>query len=280
MKIGFIGAGKVGFTLGKYFSINGIEVSGYFSKNPESAKSAAQFTNSQFYGTINDLIRDSEVIFITVPDGEISTVWEQIKTLGMRDRLFCHCSGAMSSTVFSDITDFDCYGYSVHPFFAVSDKLESYKELSHALFTIEGPVEKREKVADILKKCDNQVVFIDADSKVRYHMAAVFASNLVNGLMETAITELVKCGFETDDAKNALLGLALNNLNHLYDKQLEDILTGPVERCDTGTVKKHLENITGDSREIYTLLSKKVLDIAKRKNPERDYLEMEELLNG
>ena len=43
---------------------------------------------------------------------------------------------------------------------------------------------------------------------------------------------------------------------------------------------KHLNNISDDTRDIYILLSKKVLQIAKRKNPDRDYGKMEELLNG
>ena len=45
MKIGFIGAGKVGFSLGKYLqnncSQNDVEIVGYFSKSLKSAKSAA-----------------------------------------------------------------------------------------------------------------------------------------------------------------------------------------------------------------------------------------------
>jgi predicted short-subunit dehydrogenase-like oxidoreductase (DUF2520 family) len=69
-------------------------------------------------------------------------------------------------------------------------------------------------------------------------------------------------------------------VEHLEDGSLEAALTGPVERGDTQTVKKHIDNISGDSRAIYILLSKRVLQIAKRKNPERDYRKMEELLNG
>ena len=33
MRIGFIGAGKVGFSLGKYFLLNEYEISGYFNRN-------------------------------------------------------------------------------------------------------------------------------------------------------------------------------------------------------------------------------------------------------
>ena len=39
--IGFIGAGRVGFTLGRYFVENGLNVSGYYSRTYEHAVSAS-----------------------------------------------------------------------------------------------------------------------------------------------------------------------------------------------------------------------------------------------
>ena len=53
LKTGFIGAGKVGFTLGKYFSnttdANSIKVTGYYSRNTQSAEEAANFTGSEAF---------------------------------------------------------------------------------------------------------------------------------------------------------------------------------------------------------------------------------------
>ena len=66
MKIGFIGAGKVGFSLGRYFMEHHMDVSGYYSQNPESAKAAAVFTQTAFFETLEDVVRKSEVIFLTV----------------------------------------------------------------------------------------------------------------------------------------------------------------------------------------------------------------------
>lgn len=57
MAVGFIGAGKVGFSLGRYFTGHSIRVSGYYSRNPKSAHEAADFTGTGFYATIDDLIR-------------------------------------------------------------------------------------------------------------------------------------------------------------------------------------------------------------------------------
>ena len=85
MKIGIIGAGKVGFTLGKFFSQGGVRVTGYYSRDPDSAREAAAFTQSSFYGSLQPLIEDSDAIFITVPDKEIT------------NKYICHCSGALSA---------------------------------------------------------------------------------------------------------------------------------------------------------------------------------------
>ena len=104
MKTGIIGAGKVGFTLGKFFSQGGIKITGYYSRNPESARQAAAFTDSSFYDNLEKLIEDSDAIFITVPDRAITEVYRQISRYEINDKYICHCSGAMSSgDAFPDI---------------------------------------------------------------------------------------------------------------------------------------------------------------------------------
>ena len=54
MKIGFIGAGKVGFSLGRFFVQGGIPVTGYYSRHRESAVEAAAFTGTEQYDTAAD----------------------------------------------------------------------------------------------------------------------------------------------------------------------------------------------------------------------------------
>ena len=52
MKIGFVGAGKVGFSLGKYMTEHGVSVSGYYSKNIDSAREASEFTDTKYDGSM------------------------------------------------------------------------------------------------------------------------------------------------------------------------------------------------------------------------------------
>ena len=53
--IGFIGAGKVGFSMGKYLSDSGEHLSGYYSRTLESAEQAATFTGAKAFDTFQFL---------------------------------------------------------------------------------------------------------------------------------------------------------------------------------------------------------------------------------
>lgn len=278
MKIGFVGAGKVGYSLGRYLKEHHISIAGYYSRTLQSAMDAAEFTETNYYSTLEEIVEDSEVLFITVPDGAIAEVWDQLKTLQVTDKIICHCSGVLSSQIFSDIAEYQCYGYSIHPLLAISSKQNSYKELSNAIFTIEGETDYLQDMKQMIASCGNQVIEMKPQEKVRYHAAAVLSSNLVLALLETATEELIACGFTKDEAKSALLPLICGNVEHLRQQSIEEALTGPVERCDMSTVKSHLDKLSGENREIYRLLSNKACLIAKRKNETRNYKEMEDIL--
>ena len=160
MRFGFIGAGKVGFSLGKYFSDNNLNLSGYYSKNINSAKEAAMFTNSNYYTKLDDIIKNSDVIFITTPDGIIKSVWDSINKELINNKIICHCSGSLSSEVFSNIENHNSYGYSIHPLFAFSDKYNSHKTLNKAFVTIEGSQEYINYFIDIFTSLGNKVKVI------------------------------------------------------------------------------------------------------------------------
>lgn len=278
MKFGFIGAGKVGFSLGKYLADNNQTVVGYYSEFEKDAIEAAEFTGSKIYTDLESLVKDSEVLFLTVPDGLIETVWNQVKETDISGKIICHTSGALSSEVFSDISERGGFGFSIHPLFAVSDKYYSYKELSGSYFTIEGSKEKIEDMKTLFESFGNTVCIISKEDKVKYHGAAAIASNLVVGLIGLSEQLLVECGFDKEAAHNALAPIIKGNVEHILKDGCEKALTGPIERNDIETVKKHLAVLEGDSHAAYQAASRQVLEIAKKKNKDRDYSKIEEVL--
>lgn len=258
MNIGFIGAGRVGCSLGKYFNLHGFFVSGYYSRSMQSAETAAELTGSKVFDDPKDLIRESDMIFLTVPDGMIEKVADEIMSFDLFGKTLCHCSGAMSSEVFSQM---DEYGgrCSMHPLMAVSSR--EY-DVSNAFFTIEGNEKAIVEVRNILDVCGNTYQEIDKSHKVRYHAAAAVASNLAVGLFDMAIEMLMECGFDRDKAMEALTPLATGNVAAVMEKGPKEALTGPVSRGDDFTVSKHLQILSQEEREIYRLLSLRLLRLA------------------
>ncbi len=278
MEIGFIGAGKVGFSLGKYFCEHGLNVTGYYSRNPQSALQAAEFTSTMYFSDIGSIVEASDTLFLTVPDGTIKELWDYIEKLPIKNKIICHCSGSLSSSVFSNIDNHNAYGYSIHPLLGISDKLNSYKELSNAFFTLEGSQGHLYEMQMLLKHLGNSVQIISPENKAVYHSAAVFCSNFIVALAQTSIDLLKDCGFDEQKASLALYPLMFGNMKNIVNQGTVKALTGPIERCDIETVARNISCLDGMNKQLYIMLSQKLISIAKRKNPNYNYSELKKMI--
>ncbi len=282
MKVGFIGAGKAGFSLGKYFADGGITVTGYYSLHENSARAAAEFTGSQFFGELSDLLKESGVIFLTVPDGAVSSVYGELCKFDIKGKQICHCSGVMTAAAaFPGISRRGAFGYSIHPLFPISDKTESYRKMAGAFFCIEGSFEHLDEWKSVLEGLGFHVQMIDGKDKPKYHAACAISSNLFCALADESIELLTQCGFTRETALTALSPLIRQNTENILRYGPTNALTGAVERNDIQTVEKHLSCFSTDNeRELYRAVSQRLIRIAKEKNPQNDYSELEKLLTG
>ena len=274
MRVGVLGAGKVGVSLGKYIVENGtrtdLHLQGYYSRKESDAAAAASFTRSHVFASARQAVEDCDLIFLTVPDGRIAQLAGELKSLPVEGKFFCHASGALSADVMQCLRERGAMAASLHPICAVSDRFTGYRELEGCCFTVEGDPALCRMLRQYFEQMGNFVGEISGKEKVRYHMAAVFASNLVLGLYDTAAQILRSCGLEEDFSARALAPLFLKNAARAASDGVEAALTGPVERGDAETVRRHLEAARGDEAEIYRLLSRRLADIARRKHPERE----------
>ena len=74
MKIGFIGAGRAGCSLGKYLSDHdhlweNTVVTGFYSLRKQDAKWAADFTASSCFADLKSVVDASDTIVISTPEG-------------------------------------------------------------------------------------------------------------------------------------------------------------------------------------------------------------------
>lgn len=280
MVIGFIGAGRTGCTLGKY--LNGYTtVAGYYSRTRQSADDAATFTQSRAFYDLETLVNNCDTIFITTPDGVISGVWERIRHYNLKNKIVCHFSGSLSSGIFSGIGVTGASCCSVHPMYAFSDKYTSYLQFNTACLSVEGQETAVQEVKGLFCGLGHKVFTINSCDKAKYHAAAVFASNYVTGAIHIAIQLLKECGFNESDARKLLAPVSLGNINSVLADGTVKALTGPVERGDISTIKKHLD-VLGDESiiKIYKELGSVLVSIAEEKNPGRDYTGLKDCLSG
>lgn len=281
--IGIIGAGKVGVSLGRYLS--GLEYTnlvGYYSRSLDSSAYAAKVTNSGKFTSIEKLVEKSNVILITTPDDQISEIWSTISKFSIQNKIVCHCSGSLSSEIFFDISSKGASGCSMHPILAISSKENSYKDLSSAFFTLEGQNKAIEFFSRVLDSKRNKYKVLSKTEKTKYHISSVFISNLIIAMGNISVKLLSDYDFSQEEALDALKSLAVGNMDKFFARGPQNALTGPVERNDLGTVEKHLKALSDDKYEnienIYRLLSLELVGIAKEKNNDRDYSNLENLL--
>ncbi|GAA5108537.1 Rossmann-like and DUF2520 domain-containing protein [Orbus sasakiae] len=272
MKIGFIGAGKVGSTLAKYFISQGISVAGFYSQSFANAEQVCQFTGCKPYTSIAALLDDSDVILITVPDSQIANVWSELCLLPLNNKLVGHCSGLLSSDIFMFNQSVYPFGFSLHPLYAIYDRFTCYQSMHHAYFTLQSDSETvLNQLQHIFTALPNHISVIDGAQKSLYHAACVLLSNHVIALAQIGSDMLKQCGLDEQFSEQAWHPLFLGNAQSLCQYGTLAALTGPIERADVETIKQHLTALSPDIKPLYQQLSLVLLKISQQKHPQRDY---------
>ncbi len=275
---GFAGPGKVGCSLGMLFAACGLPLAGYAGRNAASTIAAAKLTGTRSFADITELVAASDILFLTVPDGSITSVWEEIRHLPLAGKIVCHCSGSLPAAILEHSTELCTGACSLHPLYAVSSRDAAWQGQRTAVFTLEGDAAAVKGMQKWLVPANLQIQLLNDVDKTLYHAAAVFASNLMIGLAQEACDLLEGCGFSPDRALQALRPLLAGNMQRLFDMGPDRALTGPIERNDCQTVAHHLAALHGDSREVYRLLSARLVRTAAAMHPQRDMYRLRNLL--
>jgi predicted short-subunit dehydrogenase-like oxidoreductase (DUF2520 family) len=278
MKIGIIGSGRVGYSMGKYLSVGGEDVVGYYDRHPKRAADAASFTQTKSFTDLSQLVELSDTLFITTQDGEIANIWDCISQYDLKNKIISHFSGSLSSDVFQGIDETGAKGLSIHPMLAFSDKYNSYLQLNEAFFTLEGNDDAVRTMSEILAAHGNHVLHVSKEDKALYHCATSVLSNHVVAVLQSGYEMLEAAGFSTEDAIRSTANLVKCNVENVIANGPVNALTGPIERNDVGTVQKHLSSLNDAQKARYCNLGMKIVEIAMEKHPEKDYEDMISLL--
>ena len=281
IKIGFIGPGKVGVSLGRYFTHKGLILSGFYGSNTETTTYAAKITKSKFYDNIQDIIKDSDILFITTPDDIISIIDKELSKFDLKNKSICHASGSLKSNVLCNAKQSGALVYSIHPIYALSNKNTDLKDMERLYFSIEGDYfdEENSILGQAIKTLGNKYFLRDKESSSIYHLANVFVSNLTLSLLNIGTSYLSKLGLNEEEALQAIKPLVQGNIESIVKRGFVNSLTGPVLRGDITTIEKHLSVLEKKDEEIYKSLSLNLLSLVAKRD-EKIENSIEDLLSG
>ncbi|WP_303867397.1 Rossmann-like and DUF2520 domain-containing protein [Acetobacterium wieringae] len=255
MKIGFIGAGKVGTALGIFFKHHRLSLTGYLSRSETSSQCAANVTDSTVFYDLPSFTAASDVIFITTGDDQISAVINQLlqTTCLTKHHTLIHTSGALSTDLFDPLLTSGCGLCSLHPIMSFSDPLTASKNLKQTVFTLEGNQPGRIAAQKILAITGNPYSVIDKNDKVLYHAAACILSNYLVTLVDSGFELLKTTGIAKDEIIQAFMPLITATLGNIEKLGTVNALTGPLVRGDENTISKHIKALKTQTPEFLSL---------------------------
>ena len=269
--LNIIGAGKLGKTLGYLLQKHPkIDIQGVVNPSLDSGKKACKFMGvGKAYSSVHDL-PPADITLIAVPDNLIKYIVDKLDGLKAikPSSIAFHCSGALSSSVFSKL---DVHPLSIHPLKSFASPEIGIQAFSSSLCTYEGDIRAIEILMPIFSDIGARCIPISSTNKSLYHASCVMACNYLITLADIAQHCFIKSGLNKKNAFEAvtqLMGDALNNL--ISTQETQHALTGPLQRGDHETIIQHIQSIQDpEILELYQLLGQATLKLTSH---EKDVL--------
>ena len=262
LRIGIIGAGKMGTALALGLDQAGYAVTTVASRSLDSARLlAGKLSSVAASGNPQSVADSANLIFITTPDGIIAEVAASLKVCP--GQMVCHVSAATPVNVLKHLSDQGAFTGVFHPLQSAGS-LEKASILPGITFAIEASTPLLELLKTMASRLGGRVIELSASDRVLYHVSAVLASNYLVTLIDRAAG--LWQGFSTkEQAVTALLPLIRGTVDNIEAIGAPACLTGPISRGDTSTVQRHLTTLTDkapDGLNIYRAMGLETIPLA------------------
>jgi predicted short-subunit dehydrogenase-like oxidoreductase (DUF2520 family) len=267
VKVGIVGAGKVGTAIASVLKAKGFEVLGIASRRQESLDRARGYVGEGvlYSRDLRDVVEGADVIGVTTQDREIPNVAHEVAKYfeDLKGKIFFHTSGAHTA---AELKPLDARGASLgslHPLQTFPDIDSGIAVLPLTYIFIEGDEAAISSLEKIALSLGAQSVLIDSSHKVLYHLSAVFVCNLLCALLYEGEQVMERIGIDL----LPFYPIIAATLRNIETKGPLLSLTGPVVRGDAGTVFSHLSAIKDMplATGVYEELSRVALEMAKKR---------------
>jgi predicted short-subunit dehydrogenase-like oxidoreductase (DUF2520 family) len=212
------------------------------------------------------VLPSADVVILAVPDDVIGQVAARV-ALGHgigRHHVVLHLSGRLDAAALQPLVATGAALGSFRPLQTVADPLAAPARLRGAHAALEGDPRAVTAARELAASLGLVPVVIGGAGKARYHAGAVMVANYTVTLVGVAERLARSAGVPITLAERLYLPLLRGALENLEDLGPVRSLTGPVRRGDDGTVRAHLAALDPADRELYAVLGRAALELARQ----------------
>ena len=268
--ISIVGAGSLGSALASALHKAGFRIEELITRNVARSVKKAQ-TLAKRVGAraarITDAALTADVVWICVNDDAIRSVAEELaEREDWRGKIALHSSGALASDELLALQRKGASVGSVHPMMTfVRDAAPSFKGVA---FALEGDAKATAFGRKVALALEMEPFIIPKESKVLYHAAGSFASPMFVALMAYAEQVAAAAKVPRDKVGKVIHPILVKTLQNYLAKGAAAAFSGPINRGDLATVRKHLTALkrVPAAREVYVRLAREAARTLPVKN--------------
>ncbi|WP_068321255.1 DUF2520 domain-containing protein [Janibacter terrae] len=248
LRIGVVGAGRVGAVLGAALRAAGHEVVAVSAVSEESVERAEMLLPGVPVAPVPQVVEAAQLVLLAVPDDALTDLVAGLHATGTwrPGQLVAHTSGRHGLAPFAPVAA-DLLPMAIHPAMTFTGTSLDLARLSECCFGITTPQALRPVAEALVVEMGGEPVWVAEEARGRYHAALAHGSNHMVTLVAQAMEILRSAGIEpADRVLRPLLQASLDNALSSGDAAL----TGPVARGDAGTVAAHLDELAGLAEDL------------------------------
>lgn len=239
LKIGLIGAGRVGIALSRALQNHGHSIVAAHAVSEKSKQRVLEFLPATDLQSIENLIANVQTVLFAVPDDVLPDLVRGIaQTIGFKKHQFViHTSGRFGIDVLAAATAQGAIPMAIHPAMTFTGAPNDVDRIIGCPFAITTNDELLPIAAALVLNMGGREYVVAEEDRTIYHAALSHAANHSSVVVNQSKEILQKIGIENP-------GLFLSPLvNAAIENSLTmgiDSLTGPIVRGDVETVRSHI----------------------------------------
>jgi predicted short-subunit dehydrogenase-like oxidoreductase (DUF2520 family) len=262
LRVGVIGAGRVGAVLAAALRTAGHEIVAAAGESDASRQRAAALLPGVPVDKPTAVARACDVLLLTVPDDMLDNVVTMLSASGAirAGQVVVHTSGRHGLAVLAPAAAIGARPIAMHPAMTITGTDVDLPRLAGCVYGVTAGPEERALAERLVADLGGLPMWVPEHKRALYHAGLAHGANHLVTLVAQAMELLGAAGAEDPAATlRPLLNAALDNALAVGDAAL----TGPIVRGDVGTIRGHLAEIAANAPHTlpsYVAMARATLD--------------------